>query len=223
MLYDLVSADNAIQAKPELLKRMSTEAPNLRQRKMVPYTSQTPKDPEKSAPLKETAGLINEGYEPMGSLNRSDDPEALPMVMGAYEDSAGVQGNTPRKKRHEQNGELHMMEDDEDAIPMDSYGGSSRYGEDETSMTAPLLSDDERIVRNNNNSSDIDDSTTAKIITPTEASWQIGLQVFFPYIIAGFGMVAAGMVLDLVQVRKFNTLIAHLGTGAACSFSVCLN
>jgi solute carrier family 41 len=33
-----------------------------------------------------------------------------------------------------------------------------------------------------------------------ESSWQIGLQVFFPYMIAGFGMVAAGLVLDVVQV-----------------------
>ncbi|ELT98347.1 hypothetical protein CAPTEDRAFT_158449 [Capitella teleta] len=32
-----------------------------------------------------------------------------------------------------------------------------------------------------------------------ETSWQIGLQVFFPYMIAGFGMVAAGLVLDVVQ------------------------
>ncbi len=198
-----MNAEGGVQRSPELLKRMSTEAPNLRQRKMVPYASQSPKDSEKSAPVRETAGLINEGYEPMGSLNRSDDPEALPMTMGAYKDSARVKGNTPRKKKHEQNGELHLIENDEGAIPMDSYGGSSNIEEDETSMTAPLLSDDERVVRNNNNSSDIDDSTTAKVITPTEASWQIGLQVFFPYIIAGFGMVAAGMVLDLVQVRHF--------------------
>ena len=34
-----------------------------------------------------------------------------------------------------------------------------------------------------------------------EASWQIAIQVFFPYLIAGFGMVGAGMVLDIVQVR----------------------
>ena len=35
---------------------------------------------------------------------------------------------------------------------------------------------------------------------PEEASWQIALQVFFPYLIAGLGMVGAGMVLDIVQV-----------------------
>ena len=32
-----------------------------------------------------------------------------------------------------------------------------------------------------------------------ESSLTIGLQVFLPFFIAGFGMVAAGMVLDTVQ------------------------
>lgn len=48
---------------------------------------------------------------------------------------------------------------------------------------------------------DISTSLDTKVQVPTdEASWQIALQVFFPYIIAGFGMVAAGMLLDKVQV-----------------------
>ena len=33
-----------------------------------------------------------------------------------------------------------------------------------------------------------------------EPAWSIGLQVFIPYIIAGFGMVSAGLLLDYVQV-----------------------
>ena len=39
-----------------------------------------------------------------------------------------------------------------------------------------------------------------KLPEPDEASWQIALQIFFPYIVAGLGMVAAGMLLDVVQV-----------------------
>ena len=39
-----------------------------------------------------------------------------------------------------------------------------------------------------------------------EASWSIGLQVFIPYVIAGFGMVSAGLLLDYVQVK-----IVHRG------------
>lgn len=34
-----------------------------------------------------------------------------------------------------------------------------------------------------------------------ESSWMIALQVFGPFIIAGFGTVGAGMVLDIVQVN----------------------
>lgn len=36
-----------------------------------------------------------------------------------------------------------------------------------------------------------------------EPTWQIALQVFFPYIIAGFGMVGAGTVLDIVKVSFY--------------------
>lgn len=35
-----------------------------------------------------------------------------------------------------------------------------------------------------------------------EGSFSIGLQVFFPFLIAGFGTVSAGILLDVVQVTK---------------------
>lgn len=35
-----------------------------------------------------------------------------------------------------------------------------------------------------------------------ESSFSIALQVLFPYLLAGLGMVLAGMVLDVVQVRE---------------------
>lgn len=34
----------------------------------------------------------------------------------------------------------------------------------------------------------------------TEGFWLITIQVFFPFLIAGLGMVGAGLVLDIVQV-----------------------
>ena len=44
-----------------------------------------------------------------------------------------------------------------------------------------------------------------------ESSCRIGIQVFFPFLIAGFGMVSAGMLLDYVQVRKIlNTNISAM-------------
>ncbi|KAK2168291.1 hypothetical protein LSH36_18g03047 [Paralvinella palmiformis] len=65
------------------------------------------------------------------------------------------------------------------------------------SATQPLLSD-------NMSESEIDGSspgeTSFKIHKPDDDSaWQIALQVFFPYIVAGLGMVGAGVVLDIVQ------------------------
>lgn len=36
-----------------------------------------------------------------------------------------------------------------------------------------------------------------------EGSFTIGLQVFFPFLIAGFGTVSAGILLDVVQVRHY--------------------
>lgn len=35
-----------------------------------------------------------------------------------------------------------------------------------------------------------------------ENSWIIGLQVLLPYLLSGLGMVAAGIVMDKVQVRR---------------------
>ena len=36
-----------------------------------------------------------------------------------------------------------------------------------------------------------------------ETFWTISVQVFFPFLIAGLGMVGAGLVLDIVQVSYF--------------------
>ena len=65
--------------------------------------------------------------------------------------------------------------------------------EEETSFTTRLLPeefvDEEASFANN-----------IKAHVPDEAAWQIGLQVFLPYLIAGLGMVGAGLVLNKVQV-----------------------
>ena len=97
---------------------------------------------------------------------------------------------TQMESSHESNGRTRSVQIEPDH---DSDGFQ------ETSLTQPLL----------------DSSSEEEITSPTaasnlrqppmleeqdEASWQIGLQIFFPYIIAGFGMVGAGMVLDHVQV-----------------------
>ena len=52
------------------------------------------------------------------------------------------------------------------------------------------------------------------VVAGEEASWQIGLQVFFPYIVAGLGMVAAGMLLDNVQVGTY-----YYAVSSCCQYS----
>jgi solute carrier family 41 len=37
----------------------------------------------------------------------------------------------------------------------------------------------------------------------TENVWSISIQVFIPFLVAGLGMVGAGLVLDIVQVIAF--------------------
>lgn len=67
---------------------------------------------------------------------------------------------------------------------------------DRTSDTQPLLggesSGDDEIK--------IETEDIKTVVEKSESSFSIALQVFFPYIIAGFGTVGAGMVLDVVQV-----------------------
>lgn len=70
-----------------------------------------------------------------------------------------------------------------------------------TDVTAPLLSsqdddiDGDLIVNK-------DEASEVKTVSEEdESALSIGLQVFIPYIIAGFGTVGAGMVLDIVQVK----------------------
>lgn len=35
-----------------------------------------------------------------------------------------------------------------------------------------------------------------------ETFWSVSIQIFIPFLIAGFGMVGAGLILDIVQVKK---------------------
>lgn len=39
-----------------------------------------------------------------------------------------------------------------------------------------------------------------------ESVWSISIQMFIPFLLAGFGMVAASLLLDVVQVLKINSL-----------------
>ena len=100
---------------------------------------------------------------------------------------------------------------DRNSTPIRSDKLDNRSVFQETSLTRPLLSgsDSETEIYEG-----VTIISTPEVQSPLEdeKSWQIGIQVFIPYMIAGFGMVAAGLVLDHVQVithRSFS-LIRYL-------------
>ncbi|XP_067288086.1 solute carrier family 41 member 1 [Pseudorasbora parva] len=63
--------------------------------------------------------------------------------------------------------------------------------------------EEDALLENASQSNESDDTSTDQIPVPPaplkETSFSIGLQVLFPFLLAGFGTVAAGMVLDIVQ------------------------
>lgn len=64
--------------------------------------------------------------------------------------------------------------------------------------------EEDALLENASQSNESDDTSTNQSPEPSaplkETSFSIGLQVVFPFLLAGFGTVAAGMVLDIVQV-----------------------
>ncbi|KAF4093851.1 hypothetical protein AMELA_G00006490 [Ameiurus melas] len=66
--------------------------------------------------------------------------------------------------------------------------------------------EEDALLENGSQSNESDDTCTDQSPVPPvplkETSFSIGLQVVFPFLLAGFGTVAAGMVLDIVQHWK---------------------
>ena len=91
----------------------------------------------------------------------------------------------------------------------------TRESFDDVSPTQPLLASD-------TSESDLDKSSptdsAVRIHKPEDdSSWQIALQVFFPYMVAGLGMVGAGVVLDVVQVCVMQlSLVCYSITDVCC-------
>lgn len=69
------------------------------------------------------------------------------------------------------------------------------------------LWEEDALLENGSQSIESDDISTDQSPLPPvplkETSFSIGLQVVFPFLLAGFGTVAAGMVLDMVQVSVY--------------------
>lgn len=76
----------------------------------------------------------------------------------------------------------------------------------ESRANAKGVREEDALLENGSQATESDDTSTDRGPEPTsplkETSFSIGLQVLFPFLLAGFGTVAAGMVLDIVQVRQ---------------------
>lgn len=74
----------------------------------------------------------------------------------------------------------------------------------ESRANAKGVREEDALLENGSQSNESDDTSTERGPEPAsplkETSFSIGLQVIFPFLLAGFGTVAAGMVLDIVQV-----------------------
>ncbi|XP_057243697.1 solute carrier family 41 member 1-like, partial [Malurus melanocephalus] len=73
----------------------------------------------------------------------------------------------------------------------------------ESRANAKGVREEDALLENGSQSNESDDTSTERGPEPAsplkETSFSIGLQVLFPFLLAGFGTVAAGMVLDIVQ------------------------
>ncbi|NXX44863.1 S41A1 protein, partial [Tricholaema leucomelas] len=73
----------------------------------------------------------------------------------------------------------------------------------ESRANAKGVREEDALLENGSQSNESDDTSTDRGPEPAsplkETSFSIGLQVLFPFLLAGFGTVAAGMVLDIVQ------------------------
>uniref|UniRef100_A0A8C4KC83 Solute carrier family 41 member n=1 Tax=Dromaius novaehollandiae TaxID=8790 RepID=A0A8C4KC83_DRONO len=75
----------------------------------------------------------------------------------------------------------------------------------ESRANAKGVREEDALLENGSQSNESDDTSTDRGPEPAsplkETSFSIGLQVLFPFLLAGFGTVAAGMVLDIVQAN----------------------
>lgn len=90
----------------------------------------------------------------------------------------------------------------------------------ESRANAKGVCEEDALLENGSQTTESDDTSTDRGPEPSsplkETSFSIGLQVLFPFLLAGFGTVAAGMVLDIVQVRPWPGLFIYCSYTCKC-------
>ena len=167
----------------------------VRQRRMVPHT----RDPLP--------------HEPLMPGHTLDAPASYELL-----EATPIQLDTPNPRQSNNNSNCRTK------TRHKKYHADDKISE--TSVTEPLLttvsssSEEEEEIYEVTEVGTIDDEVEVELVDklpePDEAAWQIALQIFFPYIVAGLGMVAAGMLLDVVQVGR--SLVKFSWSVAVCMF-----
>ena len=147
------------------------------------------------------------------------------VAVSNHVESANVKDHTPPIHDGVLNGDISHCTDADQGGGTDVAMGKDIDDEDdevETSFTVPLLqrhSEDDDADRTRGDVVDVVD-------LKEESSFSIALQVFLPFLIAGFGTVGAGLVLDKVQVKIHKCiyfLFLYCSVTTAPKFVVLLN
>ncbi|XP_067683679.1 solute carrier family 41 member 1-like [Haliotis asinina] len=120
-----------------------------------------------------------------------------------FSESTSNQNQTPSRKsdRAEIHTKISQLPNG-DAFARTSFSNQLEDSDNDdmtTSLTAPLLADDDDDDDGDEGDGAITARTTVVDDGSEEKCWSIAFQVALPYIIAGFGTVGAGLVLDVVQ------------------------
>ena len=139
---------------------------------------------------------INEAYQNFDTLpSSSNDAKSNLHLKGQVKTNSSHEANQAFDTREEvaesETSVAEIIFHEHEQLLQDKLGCEV---EDEAQQSLPLTS----CSSENENELDFDDITS----TGTEKSLMIALQVFFPFLVAGFGTVAAGLLLDVVQVLQ---------------------
>lgn len=104
------------------------------------------------------------------------------------------------------------LEDEEEAIELAERPPAEGKDEDDWIDSEQNMDESDVMLRPEPDGRDGDEDTGGRIsktdaIEADEGFWLITFQVFFPFLVAGLGMVGAGLVLDIVQVSYFISIL----------------
>nr|XP_014346539.1 PREDICTED: solute carrier family 41 member 1 [Latimeria chalumnae] len=135
-----------------------------------------------------------------------------------------MSSSTDQKELHQANGVVHPMtvslenhvSPGREQVATTEFSGEDTSERDKAEVVvidsranAKGVREEDALLENGSQSNESDDTSTDQSRGPgsilKESSFSIGLQVLFPFLLAGFGTVAAGMVLDIVQVSSKGT------------------